>query len=743
MGGREERKNCLFFLSSLSLSKRQSFRVESRYTTPFGISAECNAPRCARGWLEKTIRAYGFGVIERWSADSLAEGLFLLAQKAGLRPTSAEEVPPTRDIEQTAAQLDIGIQAINWQYRDFEALLKLVAPAVLQMADGGYLLLLRRRRREIGLLAPDGTVHFHPIAELADELRRGIGETHSADLNQLLTRTGLSAEKQTAAHAALLAAQLDGKELTGCWLLQLSPTAPLFVQLRHTRITHLLGLLFGIAIVQHVLLLISWYLLGRGALEQNFSLIGLWLLVLLTGIPVQLFGLWIQATVSLNTGRLLRSRMMNGILRLRPNTLRHLGSGQFFERVLRTEALQSVLLSGGLTTLLAVVQLVSAMGVLALGAGGLPHALLLALWIGLTGVVTLRYLHVHERWAHQYRTLTNGLVERMVGQRTRLAQQPPDQWHDAEDAQLADYQAIMRRLDRWQTVLSGLIGRGWLVVGLLGIAPTFIAQTPDLVRLAVSLGGIILASQALQAVTNGMLNVANARRTWRDLQPLVDLAAPIDRLGSRPIRPTPDGSLIVARDLTFSYPNRTTPTLHKLDLAIAPGDRISLTGASGSGKSTLASILAGVREPNGGMLLLHGLDRPMAGSAEWRKRVVVAPQFHENHIVAETLAFNLLLGRQWPPTESDLCEARELCHALGLGELLTRMPSGLQTMIGEGGWQLSHGEQSRLFIGRILLQNADLLILDESFAALDPTNLRHALDCVMQRAPTLLVIAHP
>lgn len=88
-------------------------------------------------------------------------------------------------------------------------------------------------------------------------------------------------------------------------------------------------------------------------------------------------------------------------------------------------------------------------------------------------------------------------------------------------------------------------------------------------------------------------------------------------------------------------------------------------------------------------------------------------------------------------------EAEEVCPELGLGELLARMPGGFEQMVGESGWQLSHGERSRLFIARALLQRADLLVLDESFAALDPENLRLALACVLKRAPALLVIAHP
>jgi ATP-binding cassette, subfamily B, bacterial len=91
----------------------------------------------------------------------------------------------------------------------------------------------------------------------------------------------------------------------------------------------------------------------------------------------------------------------------------------------------------------------------------------------------------------------------------------------------------------------------------------------------------------------------------------------------------------------------------------------------------------------------------------------------------------------------DFVEAKAVCDELGLSDLLSRMPSGFDQLLGETGWQLSHGERSRLYIARALLQDSELLILDESFAALDPENLRRALECVLSRAKTLLVIAHP
>jgi ABC-type bacteriocin/lantibiotic exporter with double-glycine peptidase domain len=210
--------------------------------------------------------------------------------------------------------------------------------------------------------------------------------------------------------------------------------------------------------------------------------------------------------------------------------------------------------------------------------------------------------------------------------------------------------------------------------------------------------------------------------------------------------PTSDSlpaAVLEAQKLNFRYTEHSEPVLKGCNLRVVRGDRVLLEGSSGGGKSTLISILCGLREANSGMLLLNGLDRPTLGDPVWRKQVVLAPQFHENYVINQTFAFNLLMGRAWPPKEEDLAEAGQICRELGLGGLLERMPAGMQQMVGESGWQLSHGERSRLFVARALLQNPQVLVLDESFAALDPTTARQAVECVLRRAPTLIVIAHP
>ena len=113
--------------------------------------------------------------------------------------------------------------------------------------------------------------------------------------------------------------------------------------------------------------------------------------------------------------------------------------------------------------------------------------------------------------------------------------------------------------------------------------------------------------------------------------------------------------------------------MQDIELEIPSGKTVALVGPSGGGKTTLASILVGLREPEGGLLLLGGLDRQTLGSERWRQRVVAAPQFHENHVVTGTLVFNLLMGRSWPPEHGDMEEAEQICRELGLGPLIDRI----------------------------------------------------------------------
>jgi len=376
---------------------------------------------------------------------------------------------------------------------------------------------------------------------------------------------------------------------------------------------------------------------------------------------------------------------------------------------------------------------------------------LLAGWVIVTIGIAWRYSRNRDWWTESRLKLTNDLVERMVGHRTRLAQETRERWHDGEDQSVNGLLALALGMDRSATWLMSLVPRGWLLLGLLALSPSFTLANVSAAELAVSLGGVLLAFRALQRFVAGLSNLVGAVIAWKQIVPLMraanhpqdagvallttNLQTPADSEASQP--------LLEAYDLNFCYRHRGLPVLRECNLQIRRGDRILLEGPSGGGKSTFASVLTGLQVADSGLLLLHGLDRQSVGLTGWRRHVAAAPQFHENHVLTTSFAFNLLMGGRWPPGPEALQEAETVCRELGLEGLLKRMPAGLLQMVGESGWQLSHGEKSRLYIARALLQGAELVVLDESFASLDPENLRRALQCVLDRAKTLLVIAHP
>jgi ATP-binding cassette subfamily B protein len=486
-------------------------------------------------------------------------------------------------------------------------------------------------------------------------------------------------------------------------------------------------------------------MIGKGALEGRLDQgwLSAWALLLLTMIPLHLLTLWLQGRVAIAAGGLLKSRLLYGGLRLNPDEIRLQGAGQLLGCVIEAELVESLALGGGFLALVAVLELIMAAAVLAAGAAGVWHALLLTGWLLVTLLAAWLYLRRRERWTQQRLEMTHDLVERMNGHRTRLAQEPRDRWHETEDEAIDRYAILSKEMDGAAAGLLAAPPRGWMLAGLAALAPSFIAGTASPAALAVGLGGILLAYRALKQLAEGSAQLAGAWIAWRRVAPLSRAAESNQNATHSFPRTEAEGpSLVEAHDLNYRYPGRAEPVLRGCSVKIAKGERLLLEGGSGSGKSTFASLLTGLRAPDSGLLLLGGLDRHTIGENAWRRSVAAAPQFHENHVLAGTFWFNLTLGAP-DAAGQDFAEAETICRELGLGELLDRMPAGLLQMVGETGWQLSHGEKSRLFIARTLLQGASLVVLDESFAALDPENLRQAMDCVKKRAGALLVIAHP
>ncbi len=565
------------------------------------------------------------------------------------------------------------------------------------------------------------------------------------------------------ARRSILKEELSPLRLQGGWLLRLLPGSSMVQLFRQARVFFPISLQLFTYLILQLIGIATWFVIGRGIFQGSIDMGWLlaWVILLFSAIPVQMIVSDSQGELAVSTGSVFKQRLIYGTLRLDPEEIRHQGRGQFLNRVMDSEAVEMLALNGGYMAILAVIELALAGAVLSRGAGGALNSLLLVAWTLVTLVILWRYYQTNREWSSVYREMTNDLVERMVGHQTRLAQEDYHHWHDDEDQALDRYLKLSENVDQVGIQVNAIITRGWMLVGLLGIAVPFISGTASPQAMAVSVGGIILASRALARMAGGAQSLSGLVIAWQQVGPIFKAAARSRELQSldfvsfrsedtataahhdQVMPATGRQPLLQVRDISFRYRQTGKPIIQDCSLQIQPGSRILLEGPSGGGKSTLASLLTGLRRPESGSMLLWGFDRQILGNEEWRRRIVMAPQFQENYVFSDTLGFNLLMGRHWPPLPEDLEEAELLLRELGLGEVFDRMPSGFQQMLGESGWQLSHGERSRLYIARTLLQKADMIILDESFGALDPENLSLSLQCVLNRAATLMVIAHP
>ncbi len=673
-----------------------------------------------------------------WPGARLGEAIAALARASGLAPRlrAVPAAPPEqvwhgealgRWIAASAAWLGLEAEPVMVSYAEAHQLIRGAGPALLRLPRDGtplFLLLLKGGSRRVRALGPDYATHQLAPAAIAAALRRPLEAARAAAVDRVLDTAGVPAGRRARSRGAILREQLGPAPIGDCWLLRLPPGASFWSQLRHARLVRRFGIFLAAYTAASLLWVGSWWLLGRailgGRLDRGWLLA--WALLLLTLIPLRLFASWVQERLIIGVGGLLKQRLLGGALRLHPDEVRHQGAGQFMGQVVESDTLEVAALTGGFPALKAGIELLLAGVILSAGAGGWPHTLLLLGWVAVTLLLIWRFYGQRAGWTTARLQMTHNLVERMVGHRTLQAQQPPERWHAGDDLALDGYLDQSLAMDQTTARLIALVPRGWLLLSLLVLASVFVGGG-DTAALAIGLGGTILAQQAFNRLNIGTAYLASALIAWRQVGPLFHTAA----------RPVATG----APDLALAQPYAPAPAAPRAE----PGN--PLEGPSGGGKSTLAALLAGLRAPESGLLLLGGVDQPTLGADTWRRLVAAAPQFHENHVLTATFAFNLLLGRGWPPRPADLEEAEALCHELGLGDLLGRMPAGLQQMVGETGWQLSHGERSRVYLARALLQDAGLVILDESFAALDPETLQIALRCALRRAPTLLVIAHP
>ena len=703
-----------------------------------------------------------------WPVEAIGEAVVALSRRCGLiSPASAASAPRHAPVGDAAAldrwmaaagaQLGVSVEPVTALHREVGAALDVLYPALIRLSDS-VIIVLGQRRGLLACLGRDGVVRKIARPLVARALQASHEEPHRARVSALLDRTQLSGQARERAELGMLAEFLATTHVMHAWMVRLPPGASFATQLRAAGLFRLATGLICAHGAGYVLFLLSWWAIGRAVLEGHLASGWLWgwALILLCSVPLTMLSTWFQGKLAVGIGTLLRRRLLAGALELPPAMLSRDGIGRLLGRTIEADSLERLALTGGFLSVLALLELSFAVPVLAAGAGGGRHAALLGAWLGLAVVLGVRLARARYRWTDTRLALTGLTVEHIVGHRTRLAQELPERWHEREDEALSRYLERSVALDRRALALLVLVPRGWLLVGLAALTPAFVAGV-DVVALGTGVGGVVLSWLSLGRLATGVDQIATAYVAWRRVAPLFHAAAVVmpGADGARALRGTtapeylvappakPHEPVLEAVDVSFRHAGRAADVLSGCDLVVRPGDRVLIQGPSGGGKSTLVSLLTGMQMPSNGLLLARGLDMSCLGETGWRSRVSASPQFHENHILTESFAFNLLMSRTWPPRQEDIEDARTICMELGLGPLLSRMPGGMWQMVGETGWQLSHGEQSRLFIARALLQRSEVIILDESLAALDPENMAQALRCLRARAPSLVVVAHP
>ncbi len=526
------------------------------------------------------------------------------------------------------------------------------------------------------------------------------------------------------ASAALGAAEAAEQPVPGVWRVRPDPAVALPTAARWAGIPfRLVGFVLA-HVVEILAYVVAFAVLGRDSLDGSVT--G-WTIVvfgsaLAAAVPARAAVLSLGQRVAVDAGRILKRRLLRGALSLPPDQAREEGVGRVMGRIVEAEAVEDQAVSGALGALVAAVELAAAAVVLSRGVAAPAAVAALLVWTGLA-LFAMRALAQRRRsWAVSRLAVSLDLVEKLLGQRTRIVQQPPDQWATGESESVEAARRASRRVDRLNVALLAGLAPGWLTAAATTLA---LIGPDDRVAFATSLGGVLLAATGLERLGRGSADLAGAIAAYDACAPLSRAAAP---LPSAPAAHAGLDNAIEARGLVLRHPERSDPILDEVSVTIGRRDRVVLRGPSGAGKSTLAAVLAGIRAPDRGTVKRDG-------------DVVLAAQFHENHVLLAPLAFNLLMGRRWPYGPDDLAAAERVCVALGLDRVISRMPSGLGQIMGETGWQLSHGETHLLNVARAVLQGGELLVLDESLGALDPATARTALRVLGDAAPAVLVIA--
>ena len=208
--------------------------------------------------------------------------------------------------------------------------------------------------------------------------------------------------------------------------------------------------------------------------------------------------------------------------------------------------------------------------------------------------------------------------------------------------------------------------------------------------------------------------------------------------GGRLVPPSPRAAPVRFEAVSFAYPSRPEPVLDRFEFELQPAETVALVGQSGAGKTTVARLLLRLAEPSSGRISVGGIDLAECRTELWRRLVAWVPQ--QPTIFRGTVADNIRLGDE---RASDRA-VRDAAALAGAARFVQELPSGYDTLVGDGGRPLSSGERRRIALARAFVRDAPLVVLDEPTADLDRTSADVVAEAVerLRAGRTVLLIAH-
>jgi ABC-type multidrug transport system fused ATPase/permease subunit len=189
--------------------------------------------------------------------------------------------------------------------------------------------------------------------------------------------------------------------------------------------------------------------------------------------------------------------------------------------------------------------------------------------------------------------------------------------------------------------------------------------------------------------------------------------------------------------VTFSYDGRH-PVMHDLDLNVRAGERVAIVGPTGAGKSTLVSLVPRFYDPTEGSVRIDGRDVREFTLESLRRQISIV--FQEPVLFASTIAENIAYGRPGASIE----QIEKAARRARVDRIISRLPEGYQTRLGERGGTLSGGQRQCIAIARAMIRNAPIVIMDELTVGLDAESARYVMEAVrrLMKDRTVLLITH-